>query len=179
MTESIYLDYNATTPVDPRVLQAMLPFFNQAFGYAASSHSVGKAARAAVDAAREKVAAGVGSRASHVVFTSGATESINLAIKGTILGSTRRHRIITFATEHKATLDACGAAERFGATVTVLPVHANGVPDVEALTDTIDDDTAIVSVMAANNETGVLAPLEAILALAHGRGALAHCDATQ
>ncbi len=179
MSDSIYLDYNATTPVDPRVIEAMLPFFSSAFGNAASGHSVGRAARAAVDAAREKVATGVGGRPSHVVFTSGATESNNLAIKGTILGSSKRRRIITFATEHKATLDASAAAQRFGATVTVLPVHANGVPDVDALAESIDDHTAIVSVMAANNETGVLAPLADILALAHRRGALAHCDATQ
>jgi cysteine desulfurase len=177
---TVYLDFNATTPVDQRVLEAMLPYFTARFGNAASAHAVGVAARRAVEEAREKVAAAIGAYAGQVVFTSGATESVNLAIKGTALAAhPKRSRIVTVATEHKAVLDASRALARFGIGVQVVGVDRDGLPDLDELADTIDDQTAVVSVMAANNETGVIAPISVIAELAHRRGALMHCDATQ
>ncbi len=177
---TIYLDFNATTPVDQRVLEAMLPYFMARFGNASSAHPVGVAARRAVEAAREKVAAAIGAHASQVVFTSGATESVNLAIKGIALAAhPKRSRIVTVATEHKAVLDASRALARFGIAVRVVGVDRDGLPDLDELADAIDDETSVVSVMAANNETGVIAPISAIADLAHSRGALMHCDATQ
>jgi len=177
---AVYLDYNATTPVDPRVLDAMLPFFTARFGNAASAHAVGVAARRAVEDAREKVAAAIGATAGQIVFTSGATESDNLAIKGAALAAHPcRTRVVTVATEHKAVLDASKSLARFGIDTRVVGVDRDGLPSLDELADTIDDDTAVVSVMAANNETGVIAPIAAIADLAHNRGALMHCDATQ
>lgn len=180
MKPGLYLDYNATTPVDPRVLEVMLPHFSERFGNAASTHPVGRAAQTAVDRARDQVAWMLGASPGEVYFTSGATESINLAIKGSILGRQgARNRIITVATEHKAVLDSCHDAASFGADVTVLGVDRDGLLDLSQLAAAIDEKTLLVSVMAANNETGVIQQIAAVGALAHERGALFHCDATQ
>lgn len=158
----------------------MLPYFHERFGNASSAHVVGTRAREAVEQAREHVSAVLGVARSHVVFTSGATESINLALKGAALGASgRRQQIVTVATEHKAVLDTCRSLARFGIETCVVGVAADGVPDLDALADAIGDDTIVVSVMAANNETGVLAPIREIAAIAHASGALVHCDATQ
>jgi cysteine desulfurase len=176
----VYLDYNATTPVDPRVLEVMLPHFSDRFGNAASTHSVGRAANAAVDRARDQVAWMLGASAGEVYFTSGATESINLAIKGSVLGRDgARSRVVTVATEHKAVLDGCRASGELGADVIVIGVGRDGLIDLAELRAAIDDSTLLVSVMAANNETGVIQPIAAISELAHKQGALFHCDATQ
>jgi cysteine desulfurase len=177
----IYLDYHATTPVDPAVLEAMLPYFTEKFGNAASrQYRLGWDAQRAVDRARESVGALIGAEAKEIVFTSGATESNNLALKG--LAETCRARgdhFVTVATEHKSVLDTCKALERQGCRVTVLPVGGDGQVDLDAVRQAVTDRTIAVSVMAANNEIGVLAPLGAIAAFAHEKGALFHTDAVQ
>jgi cysteine desulfurase len=178
LTEVIYLDYNSTTPVDPRVVEVMLPFFTTRFGNAASSHLVGRAARTAVEDARAEVASAIGAPPSFVTFTSGATESINLALKGLAQGAGRRRRVVTVGTEHKAVLDTVRALHTL-IEVSVVGVDHRGVVDIDELADTIGDDTLVVSVMAANNETGVLNPIRDVANLAHEKGALMHCDATQ
>lgn len=179
----VYLDHHSTTPVDPRVLEAMLPFFTETYGNASSrSHAFGWAAEDAVENARQQVATLLGARsAKGVVFTSGATESDNLAVKGVLaLGrDDGKDHVITCATEHKAVLDACTHAERHGASVTVLGVDGTGRIDLDALAAAITDRTALISVMLSNNEVGTLQPIEAIGALAHERGVLFHCDAVQ
>ena len=177
----IYLDSHATTPVDPGVLEAMLPFFTEHFGNASSrNHPFGWNAAKAVEHAREQVARLIGARFRDVVFTSGATESNNLAIKGVAAGAppSRRH-IVTVSTEHRAVLDPCGALEHDGFRVTMLAVAPDGRLDLQQLADAISDDTLLVSAMSANNEIGVLHPVAAISRLAHDRGALFHCDAVQ
>jgi cysteine desulfurase len=177
----IYLDSHATTPVDPRVLDAMLPYFTEHFGNASSrNHAYGWQAGKAVERAREQVAALIGVRFRDVVFTSGATESNNLAIKGLAARApaSRRH-IVTVATEHRAVLDPCGAVERHGFRVTRLGVDATGRLDLQQLAESVSSDTLLVSVMSGNNEVGVLHPLGEIVRLAHERGALVHCDAAQ
>jgi cysteine desulfurase len=177
---SIYHDYNATTPVDPEVVDVMLPYFTRAFGNAASGHAIGRAARTAVERAREEVAWSVGARPSEVVFMSGATESDNLAVKGLAQGATKvRRRIVTFATEHKAVLDTCESLRAVGFDVDVLGVAPDGQADRDALADTLGADTLLVSIMAVNNETGVISPVREIADRAHAVGALVHCDATQ
>lgn len=177
----IYLDSHATTPVDPRVLQVMLPFFTEHFGNASSrNHPFGWKAGKAVEQAREQVASLIGARFRDVVFTSGATESNNLAIKG-IAGRApagRRH-IVTIATEHRAVLDPCRALERDGFRVTYLDVDRQGRIDLERLRNDVHDDTLLVSAMSANNEIGVLHPLAEIVEIAHAQGTLVHCDAAQ
>ena len=177
----IYLDSHATTPVDPLVLDAMLPFFTEHFGNASSrNHSFGWTAGKAVERAREQVASLIGARFREVVFTSGATESNNLAIKGVIARAHgRRRRIVTVATEHRSVLDACRTVEGNGVEVTVLGVGHHGHINLDALRDAVADDTVLVSVMSANNEIGVLHPVEEIARIAHQRGALFHCDAVQ
>jgi cysteine desulfurase len=177
----IYLDSHATTPVDPRVLDAMLPFFREHFGNASSrNHPFGWKAAKAVERAREQVADLIGARFREIVFTSGATESNNLAIKGVAGRAPREKRgVVTLATEHRAVLDPCLALERDGFRVTVLPVEPDGRVDLEALSAAVTDDTALVSVMAGNNEIGVLQPLAEISRIAKSRGALFHCDAVQ
>jgi cysteine desulfurase len=181
VTRPVYLDYHATTPVDPRVLDAMLPYFTERFGNAASrQHAYGWEAHKAVDRGREQVAALVGASAGEVVFTSGASESNNLAIKGTAYA--RRDRgdhIITSAIEHKSVLDSCTRLEREGWRVTRLHVDRDGVVDLDELRVSITDRTVIVSVMAANNEIGVIQPLAEIGAIARKHGALFHTDAAQ
>jgi cysteine desulfurase len=185
----IYLDHHATTPVDARVLETMLPFFTEAFGNAASKHHrFGWEANDAVERARKQVAALIGAGSKDIVFTSGATEANNLAIKGaaaarrgpsTSLGTGERDHLVTVATEHKAVLDPMARLARDGWRVTVLPVSASGLLDLAALEDAVTERTALVSVMAANNEIGVLQPIGEAAALAHAKGAWFHTDAVQ
>jgi cysteine desulfurase len=173
MHKPVYLDHHATTPVDPRVLEAMLPYFGPKFGNAASrSHVFGWEAEKAVDAARKRVAELVGAAPREIVFTSGATESNNLAIKG--VGA--RH-IVTMSTEHRAVLDP---AERSGERVTALAPRSDGLIDLEGLRNSIDPgEPTLVSVMAANNEIGVTQPVREIGAICREKKALFHCDAAQ
>ncbi len=177
----IYLDYQATTPVDPRVVQAMLPYFSEQFGNAASrSHAYGWKAEQAVEAARAQVAALLGASAKEIVFTSGATESNNLALKGVAeaLRDKGRH-IITQATEHRAVLDTCAHLEKLGYCLTILPVDRQGLVAPERVRAAIREDTILVSIMAANNEIGVLQAIDAIGAICRERGVLFHSDAVQ
>ena len=177
----IYLDYHASTPVDPRALEAMLPYFSEHFGNAASkTHPFGWKADDAVEAGRRQVAALIGASAKEIVFTSGATESNNLALKGVAHASrSRGNHIVTLTTEHKAVLDSCHHLEDEGFAVTYLGVGPDGLVDLDALRDAITDRTILVSVMAANNEIGVLQPIAAIGAIARERGVLVHTDAVQ
>jgi cysteine desulfurase len=177
----IYLDHHATTPVDRRVLDAMLPFFSERFGNAASrQHRFGWEANDAVERARKQVAALIGSSTKEIVFTSGATEANNLAIKGTAEAARAKgDHIVTLATEHKAVLDPCKRLEERGWRVTVLPVQRDGLVDLSELEDAVTDRTALVSVMAAHNEIGVLQEIREIAAVAHSKGALVHTDAVQ
>ena len=176
----IYLDHNATTPVDPAVLDAMLPYFSAEFGNAASIHTVGQRARAAVETAREQVAALLGARPQEIVFTSGGTESDNHAIFG-ILRSTpgATKHIITTAIEHEAVLNTCQALEKEGASVTYLPVGSRGVIDPEELRDAIRPHTALITVMHANNELGTIQPLAEIGRIATQNDVYFHTDAVQ
>jgi cysteine desulfurase len=178
----VYLDYHATTPVDPRVLEAMLPYFAQDFGNAASkSHVFGWKAEEAVEAARAEVAALVGATGKEIVWTSGATESDNLAIKGAahFYGETKGKHLVTAKTEHKAVLDSMHALERQGFEVTFLDVEKDGRLDPERLRAALRKDTILVSVMHANNETGVVHPVEEIGRITRAAGVLFHCDAVQ
>ena len=177
----VYMDYHATTPVDPRVLDAMLPFFREEFGNAASkSHAFGWRAEEAVEAARAEVAKLIGAEAREIVFTSGATESDNLAIKGAAHFYREKGRhLVTVATEHKAVLDPMHRFEREGFEVTFLPVGKDGRVDPDQVARAIRPDTLLVSVMAANNETGTLQPIAEIGRLTRERGVVFHCDAVQ
>jgi cysteine desulfurase len=177
----VYLDFHATTPVDPRVLEAMLPYFTEHFGNPASrQHAYGWDAQKAVEAARAQVAALIGASAQEIVFTSGATESNNLAIKGSAHGlRDRGDHIVTVLTEHKSVLDSCKRLEREGCRVTRLGVDSQGFIDLDELRAAITDRTVLISVMAANNEIGVLQPLAAIGAIAQQQGILFHSDAAQ
>ena len=178
----IYLDNHATTPVDPRVLAAMLPYFTEQFGNASSkNHPFGWEAEAAVDSAREQVAKLIGAgSAREIVFTSGATESDNLAIKGVAQAYRERgNHIVTCATEHKAVLDSCKALEKQGFKVTYLRVQTNGLLDLQRLEESLTDETILVSIMAANNEIGTIQPVEEIGRLTSKKGILFHTDATQ
>lgn len=177
----IYLDNNATTRVDPHVLAAMLPFFCDAWGNAASnSHEWGWSAQAAVDKARKQVADLLGADPKEIVFTSGATESNSLALKGVVEAyAAHGDHIITVRTEHKAVLDTCKRLENRGTHVTYLGVDPDGLLDPEQLRNAFTDQTVLVSVMAANNEIGVLQPLAALGALCRERGVLFHTDAVQ
>src|ERR671920_744356 len=177
----IYMDYHATTPVDPRVLEAMTPFFTQHFGNPASrNHAFGWEAEEAVEKARKQVADLIGASAKEIIFTSGATESDNLAIKGVAeMYREKGNHIITAATEHKAVLDTCKRLEKQGYRVTYLPVQADGLISLEDLKRAIDDKTILVSIMTANNEIGVLQPIREIGAICKERGVLFHTDAVQ
>jgi cysteine desulfurase len=181
MTRPVYLDFHATTPVDPRVLEAMLPYFTEHFGNPASrQHPYGWDAQKAVDTARGQVAALIGASAAEIVFTSGATESNNLALKGAAHAlRDRGDHLITVATEHKSVLDSCKHLEREGCRVTRLPVDSQGFIDLGELRAAITDRTILISVMAANNEIGVLQPLGAIGTIAQQHGILFHTDAAQ
>jgi cysteine desulfurase len=181
LKQPVYLDNNATTPVDPRVLQEMLPYFSDKFGNAASrTHSYGWEAEEAVDIAREQVATLIGAHPHEIVFTSGATEAINLAIKGVFdnINQQEKH-IITVCTEHKAVLDTCKHIERLGGTVTYLPVNSNGLISLEDLENAVTDHTVLISVMYANNETGVIQPIREIATIAKKHNILFLSDATQ
>src|SRR6201982_2174383 len=177
----IYLDNNATTPMDPRVLEAMLPYFNNKFGNAASrNHSFGWVAEEAVDYAREQVAKLIGASEKEIIFTSGATESDNLAIKGVAnMYKKKGNHIITAVTEHKAVLDTCKRLEKYGYRVTYLPVQKDGLVDLDDLKRAIDVKTILVTIMAANNEIGVLQPIREIGKICRERGVLFHTDAVQ
>ncbi|CAN5396568.1 IscS subfamily cysteine desulfurase [soil metagenome] len=177
----VYLDYHATTPVDPRVLEAMLPYFTERFGNPASKqHKFGWDAQAAVDRARGQVAALIGASAGEICFTSGATESNNLAIKGVAQALRERgDHVITVVTEHKSVLDSFKRLEREGCRVTRLGVDGQGVVRLEELRAAITDRTVLVSIMAANNEIGVVQPLAEIGAITRERGVLFHTDAAQ
>ena len=190
----VYLDFNATTPVEPEVLDAMLPYFSAEFGNAASIHTPGQNARAAVETAREQVAALIGARAQEIVFTSGGTESDNHAIFGVVAqpilpalslpnGVVRdvdiSKHIITTAIEHEAVLNACQALEKEGVAVTYLPVDRNGLIDIERLRTAIQPQTVLITVMHANNELGTVQPLEEIGRIAKERDIYFHTDAVQ
>jgi len=177
----IYMDNHATTPLDPRVLEAMMPYLTSVFGNAASrNHSFGWEAEAAVEKAREQVAKLIGATAKEIIFTSGATESNNLAIKGIAeMYRERGNHIITQVTEHKATLDTCKRLEKSGYRVTYLPVKADGLIDIEDLKRAIDDKTILVTIMIANNEIGVVQPVAEIGKLCHEKGVLFHTDGVQ
>jgi cysteine desulfurase len=177
----IYLDNNATTPMDPRVLEAMLPYFTEKFGNAASrNHPFGWAAEEGVDYAREQVAKLIGANEKEIIFTSGATESDNLAIKGVYeMYKDKGNHIITLTTEHKAVLDACKHLEKLGANITYLDVESDGLVDLNKLEAAMTDQTILVAIMYANNEIGVIQPVKAISDIAHKHGALFFTDAVQ
>jgi cysteine desulfurase len=177
----IYMDNHATTPLDPRVFEAMRPYFTDVFGNAASrNHSFGWQAEEAVEKARKQVADLIGASAKEIIFTSGATESDNLALKGVAdMYAERGNHIITAATEHKAILDSCKHLEKQGIRVTYLPVQTNGLVDLDQLRDAITDRTILVSIMYANNEIGVIQNMREIGRIAKERGVLVHSDATQ
>jgi cysteine desulfurase len=177
----IYLDYNSTTPVDSRVLEAMLPYFTEKFGNAASkTHSFGWVAEAAVEQARERVGKLINAIPNEIIFTSGATEAINLALKGVFENyQSKGNHIVTVSTEHKAVLDTCQYLETKGAQVTYLPVNREGLIDLNQLSNSITQSTILVCVMYANNETGVIQPINEIAKIVHEKGSIFMCDATQ
>jgi cysteine desulfurase len=177
----IYMDNNATTRTDPRVVQAMLPYFTEKFGNAASrSHAFGWEAETAVEEARDQIATLIGASAKEMIFTSGATESNNLAIKGVAaMYKKKGNHVITQATEHKATLDTCKRLEREGYQVTYLPVDQFGQVHAEQVAEALTDKTILVTIMAANNEIGTLQPIKAIGKLCKEKGVLFHTDAVQ
>ena len=180
---AIYLDYNATTPIDPAVLGAMMPYLAENFANASSIHSPGQRARAAVDEARESVARLIGAKASEIVFTSGGTEADNLGIFGAVAASQKaRKHVITTSIEHHAVLHACQALEKQGGEVTYVAANGplgEGVVNAEAIRRAIRPETALISVMHANNELGTIQPVEEIGAMAREAGVLFHCDAVQ
>lgn len=180
----IYLDYNATTPVDPAVLEAMLPYLRDRFGNPSSQHAYGQAVRGALAQARTDVADLIGARSDEILFTSGGTESTNAALKGAAIaaldrGETARRQIIVSRIEHPATLATAQALTRFGFRVRTIGVDAHGFIDLGELAEAVREPTFLVSVMHANNETGTLQPIADAAALAHGHGALMHVDAAQ
>jgi len=181
MKTPIYFDNHATTPTDPRVVDAMLPYFTEKFGNAASrNHSFGWEAEKAVDNARKQIADLIGSTTKEIVFTSGATESDNLAIKGVAeMYAEKGNHIITAATEHKAVLDTCKKLEKHGYRVTYLPVKADGLVDLDMLRESITDKTILITLMYANNEIGVIQPVKEIGKIAHEKGVLFHTDGVQ
>jgi cysteine desulfurase len=177
----IYMDYHATTPVDPRVVEAMVPYFTHHFGNAASrNHSFGWEAEDAVEKARRQIADLIGAGAKEIVFTSGATESDNLAIKGAAaMYREKGNHIITAVTEHKAVIDTCKHLEKDGCRVTYLPVQKDGRVSLDDLRAAITDKTILITIMAANNEIGVIQPIAEIGAIAREKGILFHTDAVQ
>lgn len=177
----IYLDNNATTPLDPRVLEAMMPYLTDVFGNAASrNHPFGWAAEEAVDYAREQIAKLINCDSKEIIFTSGATESDNLGIKGVFeMYSQKGNHIITATTEHKAVLDTCKHIEKLGGKVTYLPVNEQGLISLEELEAAMTPQTILVTIMYGNNETGTIQPIREIAKIAHSHGALFMTDATQ
>jgi len=179
-TERIYLDHNATTPVDPRVLEAMLPYFTKVFGNAASDHIYGLEAKRAVDKAREQIAAVINTRPDEIIFTSGATESDNIALFGIAERyADKGSHIITCVTEHKAVLDCCHRLEQMGKQVTYLPVDQYGLVNPNDVRKAITPQTILISIMTANNEIGTIAPVQEIGAIAQEHNVLFHTDAAQ
>jgi cysteine desulfurase len=180
MTQPIYLDYNATTPVDPAVVEAMPPYLREHFGNPSSDHAYGERARRAVDAARAQLAGLVGATPDEIVFTGGGSEADNLAIKGVAYAHRARgDHLITSAVEHPAVIEPLRFLERQGFRVTVVPVDHTGRVDPAAVAAALTERTILVSIMHANNEVGTLQPVREIAALAHARGALVHTDAAQ
>ncbi|HRN79274.1 MAG TPA: IscS subfamily cysteine desulfurase [Ferruginibacter sp.] len=177
----VYLDHNATTPVDPRVLEFMLPYFTEHFGNASSrSHPYGLEAAHAVEFAREQIASLIGAEAKEIIFTSGATESVNLAMKGVFeTYASKGNHIILLETEHKAVMDTAATLEKNGAAVTILKPESNGMIQPDLLEAAIRPDTILIAAMYANNETGVIQPVQAISAIARKNGVLFFTDATQ
>ncbi len=178
----IYLDHNATTPLDPAVLEEMLPFLTEKFGNASSVHSAGQDARRAVEQARERLARLIGADASEIVFTSGGTEADNHALRGVVdplAANAACPHIVTSAIEHPAVLNTCQMLEKRGCAVTYVPVDEHARVDVEQVRSAIKPETKIVSIMLANNEVGTIQPVAEIAAIAHERGALVHTDAVQ
>ncbi len=180
MNMPIYLDYGATTPLDPAVAAAMEPWGTAGYGNPHSAHLWGYQAKAAVELARDQIAALIAAPPETIAFTSGATESVNWALKGllTAPGQTRR-RIVTLATEHSCVLETAQYLESIGAQLTIVPVRGNGIVDLGDLERALGEDVAVVSAMLVNNEIGVIQPIAAIAALAHACGAVMHCDAAQ
>ena len=181
MSRPIYLDYQATTPCDPRVVAKMLPFFTERFGNAHSvTHAYGWEAEEAGEAAREQIATLIGAEAKEIIFTSGATEANNLAIKGLAHAyGKRKDHIVTVATEHKCVLESCRRLEQEGYRLTILPVGKDGLIDLAQLEQTLSERTLLLSVMAVNNEIGVIQPLAEIGALCRAKGVFFHSDAAQ
>lgn len=178
--KSIYLDYNATTPIDPRVAEAMLPFIHQHFGNPSSSHIFGVTAKKAVEKARRQIAAMLHARVEEVIFTSGGTESNNYAIKGIARAYRKKgNHIITSAVEHPAVLEVCRYLEKYGWSVTYLPVDDHGLVDPQQVEDAVTPQTILITVMHANNEVGTIQPIDEIAAIAHQHGILIHTDAAQ
>ncbi len=181
--ERIYLDYNATTPVKPEVLAEMLPYFSVEYGNPSSLHRHGRSARIAVDTARERVAVSLGCAGHEIIFTSGGTESDNLAIYGYLEklaeSGNRKLHVITSVIEHNAVLKVCQHLEGRGVEVTYLPVSGEGIVDVEILKSSIKENTSLVSIMAANNEIGTIQPLSDIIKISHEKGVPVHVDAVQ
>lgn len=176
----VYFDYNSTTPVDPDVLAAMLPFLAENFGNASSIHSPGQAARGAVDRARESVAAFLGAKSGEIVFTSGGTEADNLAIFGVVAAATgAKKHVITSAIEHHAVLNSCQELQRQGIDVTFVPVGSNGIVDPEDVRRALRPETVLISVMYANNELGTIQPVEEIGHIGAEADVYFHCDAVQ
>jgi cysteine desulfurase len=177
----LYLDYAATTPIDPEVREAMLPFLGERFGNPSSVHRVGQDVRRALDAARDTLAAALGTESSEIFFTSGGTEANNLALLGVLLAArdSGRNQLITTPAEHHAVLDTALFARELGFTVTLLPVDEFGMTHPAALKEALTDQTALVSVVHANNEVGTINPVAELATLTHERGALFHTDAVQ
>src|SRR5512142_1698486 len=177
----IYMDNHATTPVDPRVFEAMKPYFTEHSGNAASrNHAFGWQAEEAVEKARKQIADLIGADSKEIVFTSGATESNNLAIKGVAqMYSEKGNHIITAASEHKAVLDTCKRLEKDGYRVTYLPLKSDGLIDLDMLRESITDKTILITIMYANNEIGVLQPIAEIGKIAKEKGVLFHTDGVQ
>jgi cysteine desulfurase len=183
----IYLDYNATTPIDPAVLEEMLPYLREQFGNPSSAHIYGKAAHEAVDRARQQVALLLNARPDEIIFTSGGSEASNHAIKGAVFAKlrgifgrwTKDAHLITSAVEHPATLQPCQFLKRVGCRITILPVDKYGVVDPDAVRKAIERRTVLVSIMHANNEVGTIQPIREIAAIAHQHGVLVHTDAAQ
>jgi cysteine desulfurase len=182
MLREVYLDYNATTPCDPRVVRAMLPYFTELSANPSSAHGPGRRAKDAMEKAREQVAALIGATANEIIFTSGATESINLAIRGFVerqCHKIKRRRIVITPLEHKAVLETCARMERQGFEIVKLPVDAAGRVLIDAAAEAIDENTFLVSIQASNNEIGTLQPIAQLVDICHRTGAVFHCDAAQ
>ncbi len=175
----IYLDNNATTPTDPRVLDAMLPYFHTMPGNPSSIHAAGLKARHAVESARERVSALLGCRSDEIYFTSGGTESDNIAIKGTCFAQEERKKIITSSIEHHAVLTVCEYMQKFGYELVKVPVDRYGIVDLDFLNRAVDEHTLLVSIMHANNETGTIEPIKKISEITRRHGAIFHTDAVQ